>query len=170
MAGPVPERRTKRPYGARLGRGIPTPIQEKLPAYATRFLTPTQEKVLKLRGYGGGRWRTLEEIGREFGISKQAAHDTEQAGLKRIRRALADLELAKRWKAKPISINYLAYDNPEMLVHTVPVLKIKRIRTIGALMRHDRESLAKMGFKQPVIDKLEASLARLNARFRRPPA
>lgn len=49
-------------------------------------LTEREQKVLKLRyGLGGGRARTLEEVGREFDVTRERIHQIEAKALRKLR-------------------------------------------------------------------------------------
>ena len=49
-------------------------------------LTPREEKVLKLRfGIEDGRTRTLEEVGKEFNVTRERIRQIEAKALKKLR-------------------------------------------------------------------------------------
>ena len=49
-------------------------------------LTPREEKVLKLRfGVEDGRTRTLEEVGREFNVTRERIRQIEAKALRKLR-------------------------------------------------------------------------------------
>ena len=49
-------------------------------------LTPREEKVLKLRfGLEDGRTRTLEEVGREFNVTRERIRQIEAKALRKLR-------------------------------------------------------------------------------------
>ena len=49
-------------------------------------LTPREEKVLKLRfGLDDGRARTLEEVGREFNVTRERIRQIEAKALRKLR-------------------------------------------------------------------------------------
>ena len=51
-----------------------------------RTVTPREQEVLRLRfGLGGGRTHTLEEVGREFGVTRERVRQIEARALARIR-------------------------------------------------------------------------------------
>jgi RNA polymerase primary sigma factor len=51
-----------------------------------KTLTPREEKVLKLRfGLEDGRSRTLEEVGREFNVTRERIRQIEAKALRKLR-------------------------------------------------------------------------------------
>ena len=51
-----------------------------------KTLTPREEKVLKLRfGIEDGRTRTLEEVGREFNVTRERIRQIEAKALRKLR-------------------------------------------------------------------------------------
>ena len=60
-------------------------LSEQLSA-VLRTLTPREEQVLKLRfGLEDGRTRTLEEVGREFNITRERIRQIEAKALRKLR-------------------------------------------------------------------------------------
>ena len=52
----------------------------------TRSLTPREEKVLRLRfGLDDGRARTLEEVGKEFNVTRERIRQIEAKALRKLR-------------------------------------------------------------------------------------
>ena len=55
-----------------------------------KSLTPREEKVLKMRfGVGGGSEHTLEEVGKQFDVTRERIRQIEQKALLKLRRAVA---------------------------------------------------------------------------------
>ena len=56
-------------------------------------LTPREEKVLKLRfGIEDGRTRTLEEVGKEFNVTRERIRQIEAKALRKLRHPLPQQE------------------------------------------------------------------------------
>lgn len=65
--------------------------------YLFDTLTPREEKILKLRfGIGDGRLRTLEEVGREFNLTKERIRQIEARALRKMRHPSRAKHL-KKW-------------------------------------------------------------------------
>ena len=64
---------------------INTKFKEEIEA-VLKTLTPREEKVLRLRyGLDDGRARTLEEVGKEFGVTRERIRQIESKAIKRLR-------------------------------------------------------------------------------------
>lgn len=65
---------------------IITNRREVIASYLQKYLSPHERKVIILRfGLEGGRPMTLEEIGREFGISRERVRQLEARALRKLR-------------------------------------------------------------------------------------
>ena len=72
---------TRRPGG----RGLHILLKEQL-AEVLDTLTPREEKVLRLRfGLEDGRSRTLEEVGKEFNVTRERIRQIEAKALRKLR-------------------------------------------------------------------------------------
>ena len=61
-------------------------IQEEQIEEVMKTLTPREAKVLKLRfGLQDGRMRTLEEVGREFDVTRERIRQIEAKALRKLR-------------------------------------------------------------------------------------
>ena len=67
------------------GRRLPYPAEGD-PGQRAGFLTPREEKVLRLRfGLEDGRSRTLEEVGKEFNVTRERIRQIEAKALRKLR-------------------------------------------------------------------------------------
>ena len=65
---------------------LETPIGEETLSTVLNSLTPREEKVLRLRyGVDDGRPRTLEEVGREFNVTRERIRQIEAKALRKLR-------------------------------------------------------------------------------------
>ncbi len=70
---------------AQRGRQLLTLLKEQL-VDVLSTLTPREEKVLKLRfGIEDGRTRTLEEVGKEFNVTRERIRQIEAKALRKLR-------------------------------------------------------------------------------------
>lgn len=61
-------------------------------------LSPRERRILELRfGFNSGIRKTLEEISREFGVTKEAIRTAEQRALKKIRRGYPNIDSFRDW-------------------------------------------------------------------------
>ena len=66
-------------------KNIPKQLREQL-AEVLKTLTPREEKVLSLRfGLEDGRSRTLEEVGKEFNVTRERIRQIEAKALRKLR-------------------------------------------------------------------------------------
>ena len=71
--------------GAPAGMFIRRQLKEQL-ADVLKTLTPREEKVLRLRfGLEDGRPRTLEEVGKEFNVTRERIRQIEAKALRKLR-------------------------------------------------------------------------------------
>ena len=69
-----------------LGDFIPDEAASEPSEAASGTLTPREEKVLKLRfGIEDGRTRTLEEVGKEFNVTRERIRQIEAKALRKLR-------------------------------------------------------------------------------------
>ena len=62
-------------------------------------LQPREEKILRLRfGIGGSAPKTLEAIGREFGVSKERIRQIEKKALSKLRMTYNSETLLELWR------------------------------------------------------------------------
>ena len=61
-----------------------------------KVLTPREREIMKLRyGLGGGRQKTLEDIGAKFGITRERIRQIQMGALKKLRREMGRQESAE---------------------------------------------------------------------------
>ena len=68
------------------GRSLPHPAAGAAERACSSTLTPREEKVLRLRfGLEDGRSRTLEEVGKEFNVTRERIRQIEAKALRKLR-------------------------------------------------------------------------------------
>ena len=66
-----------------------------------KVLTPREREIIKLRfGLGGGRLKTLEDIGHKFGITRERIRQIQMGALRKLRREMAKQEAPAETEAR----------------------------------------------------------------------
>jgi RNA polymerase primary sigma factor len=60
-------------------------------------LPPREQTILRLRFGLDGDCRTLEEVGQQFGVTRERIRQIQDEALKKLRRRIEKLETTKQW-------------------------------------------------------------------------
>ena len=83
------------PHAGR-GRLATRLLKEQLAGRVRKALTPREEKVLRLRfGLEDGRPRTLEEVGKEFNVTRERIRQIEAKALRKLRHPSRSKKVAR---------------------------------------------------------------------------
>lgn len=67
-----------------------------------QFLTPREKKIIKMRfGLGGGRSHTLEEVGQEFGVTRERIRQIEAKVLQKLRDHPTSIKIKEQPNIRP---------------------------------------------------------------------
>ena len=68
-------------------------------------LDPRERRIIAYRfGLGGGRERTLEEVGKKFGVTRERIRQLQNMALLKMRKALRKREELKIPEAQPVGV------------------------------------------------------------------